>query len=300
MIKAAAGPEGRASIAREAAAYAALARDEVLKELIPPLVHHDPATGTLVLERIPRAAEPAGPDAGPPAFTRPEVARWLGRALGLLHDRTRVDGASAPAPAAAPWLAHLDRPPLALACELPPPALRVVGLVQGEPGFARGLAALREGWAPVCVCHMDLRADNVVIPADGGGARLVDWESAAVGDPAWDLGWALAAHLSPWIDSMPSESALPAAEMVAGARYPLSRVTSSASAVWRAYGEAPGSGHPPVAHVSRCAAARLLAAAIERIDAAGSMTRAATLHVQLAARMLERPEAAARDLLGIP
>jgi aminoglycoside phosphotransferase (APT) family kinase protein len=46
-------------------------------------------------------------------------------------------------------------------------------------------AAARASWTASAWAHGDVSASNVLVAADG--ARLIDWESAGLGDPSWDL-----------------------------------------------------------------------------------------------------------------
>ncbi|MCA0293718.1 MAG: aminoglycoside phosphotransferase family protein [Actinobacteria bacterium] len=46
-------------------------------------------------------------------------------------------------------------------------------------------AGARRAWRPVGWAHGDVSATNVLVDADG--AHLIDWESAGLGDPSWDL-----------------------------------------------------------------------------------------------------------------
>ena len=85
---------------------------------------------------------------------------------------------------------------------------------------------------------------------------------------------------------------------MARAERPLEEVRVAAGMIWRAYREQVPLP-PPVAHVTRCAATRLLAWAMERVNAAGGLTGVSILQTQLAASMLERPDAAAHELLGL-
>ena len=296
LVKTAHGAEAREQIEREAAAYRRLGADERLRRLAPRLLHHDPDTATLVLELVPAG----GNGDPPPALIRPSVAEWLGGALADLHVATPLES-SKPQPERAPWLVWLDVPPLALALRLEPSAARLSRLVQQTPALAQGLAAVRARWTLSCACHMDVRPDNVVVPGDEakGDPCLVDWENAGAGDPAWDLGWALGSFLSLWVRSMPADPSAPVRELVARAKLPFNDTRVAAMALWQAYLERRPSPRPVTAHVTRCAAARLLGTAIEVIDAADGLTSEAALQAQLAATMMERPEAAARDLLGI-
>ena len=290
VVKVPSDAVARAQIAREATICRALAADAARSSLCPAVVRHDPAFGVLVTARV--AADARGPD----ALLRPAAARWLGRSLALLH-RGPPPPAGGGAP---PWLATIDAPPVALLCDLAPSALDVVRVVQAEGALAAGVAAVRDGWSATALCHMDLRPDNLVLGPEGAEreSRIVDWESARLGDPAWDLGWALAAYLSAWLDSVPADDPGAASDIAPRARHPLSVVRPLAAMVWGAYRA--GREPPGVAAVARCAAVRLLAAAMERHDAAGGPTASGRLHLQVAARMMERPEGSARDLMGIP
>jgi len=67
--------------------------------------------------------------------------------------------------------------------------------------WATGMAEMenthwRHG-TPKALCHGDLREFNMLLPENGIGLILLDWERCGVGDPAYDMGWFLAlANLS--------------------------------------------------------------------------------------------------------
>jgi aminoglycoside phosphotransferase (APT) family kinase protein len=56
--------------------------------------------------------------------------------------------------------------------------------------------------APATLVHTDLNAGNMLVGADGV-CRLVDWEAARVGDPAWDLAHAISPTTTQWDASDP-------------------------------------------------------------------------------------------------
>lgn len=112
-----------------------------------------------------------------PPWTDPE----LDAALDLL---TRLRGVQAPPglPAAEEQLADdLDRWPL---------LVDDARLPAWEQRHAAGLADLESGWREAAagdrLLHLDVRADNLLVGPDGS-AVLVDWPSAAAGDPVLDL-----------------------------------------------------------------------------------------------------------------
>lgn len=50
-----------------------------------------------------------------------------------------------------------------------------------------GLRAARALWRPMALVHADLKHDNVLLDPGDGRVRVLDWEMARLGDPAWDL-----------------------------------------------------------------------------------------------------------------
>lgn len=63
----------------------------------------------------------------------------------------------------------------------------VLAQIIARPELVAGLRRARAAWRPVGLIHGDCKLDNVIIAADGA-IRLIDWEMARHGDPAWDLG----------------------------------------------------------------------------------------------------------------
>lgn len=60
------------------------------------------------------------------------------------------------------------------------------------------LAALHAEWEPSSLIHFDLRDDNILFVADedaGGPVRIIDWEFACLGDPAYDVAYVIAQFL---------------------------------------------------------------------------------------------------------
>jgi len=62
----------------------------------------------------------------------------------------------------------------------------VLAQILSKPDLVAGLRRARAAWRPVSLIHGDCKLDNVII-GEGGAIRLIDWEMARLGDPAWDL-----------------------------------------------------------------------------------------------------------------
>lgn len=128
-------------------------------------------------------------DAGFPGV---EPARALGRTLGAVHADTAGQPLltvaacgvlSLPDTAEVDW--HLG--------DESPGARSVARTASADPVLA---PALREGAAalrPTCLVHGDVKWDNTVLdPGPPARVLLFDWELSGSGDPAWDVGSALA------------------------------------------------------------------------------------------------------------
>jgi aminoglycoside phosphotransferase (APT) family kinase protein len=131
-----------------------------------------------------------------PGFPSPDLAAALGRSLAALHRAT--DGIPLLTEASCgvvhlPDTAEQDRrigagAPAALAV-----ARAVVDDVVLAGALRRAAAALR----PSCLIHADLKWDNAVLdPGPPARVTLFDWELSGRGDPAWDVGSALADTVS--------------------------------------------------------------------------------------------------------
>ncbi|MBP2226961.1 aminoglycoside phosphotransferase (APT) family kinase protein [Azospirillum agricola] len=112
----------------------------------------------------------------------PELARELGRQLGLLH---RVMPG-------APGLERLPEPPACPAQEAIAQLRDWIGdLARRDPVLAWGLRWLEVNAPPpdaVVLCHRDFHGGNCLVK-DGRLSAILDWEFAGFGDPMEDLAW---------------------------------------------------------------------------------------------------------------
>lgn len=303
-----ASPAGRFLVKRgpaggEAAWYRRLRAIPALAPILPrPL--GEPAAGRLVLEAE-RGAEDLWSHARRTGRVAPAIARALGSALGTLHRETRL-AAPRPAPGDAHGVLRIHRPRVEALRELTAASVALVAVVQGSAPLVAGLRAARGAWRAECVVHGDIRWPNVlVVPGASAGpatVRLIDWEEAGEGDPAWDLGSALGAFLSGWISSIPPGPGDPA-RLAALARSPLAGMRPAAAALWDGYLEDRAEvGGDPARLLDRAmalAAARLVLAAYEMAQDEDALGAVPILHLQVAANVMARPGDAARRLLGL-
>ena len=235
------------------------------------------------------------------------VAAHVGRALGLLHRGTRLPDPRA-APDRAPYALSLHRPRLDDLRALSPGSIDLVKALQAHGTIGERLDALRLGWREEALVHFDVKWPNVlVVPAaDGrpGSIRLVDWEQAGDGDPAWDVGSAFAAFVSFWLYSIPRPTTgRTPGDLASSARVPLGEMRGAIRACWESYLTAAQIATAPAEDLLRRAvglcAARLVRTASEESQIRTTLDARSALHLQVAANVLDDPDAAAARLLGL-
>ena len=188
IVKMPLGAAARPYLMTEIAALEYLQRHPKLATMAPQCVASDASLGVLVMQHV----------AGTPMLAAMDRDRdaesvSLGRLavlLGALHRESRNGGARVPGHV--PWVFQS----LGKAGGWRPPALAAVWpLVRDR---ARLGGACREAcriWAPVCLVHGDVKWEHCLMERRADGEvqlRLIDWELAAMGDPAWDVAGAVA------------------------------------------------------------------------------------------------------------
>jgi Ser/Thr protein kinase RdoA (MazF antagonist) len=304
LVKQGFGPEGRATVAHEAAAYAALADlDAPIDRYLPARHAWEPEHALLVLELLPRARSLADHQAR--GRFSGAVAAALGRALGTLHAATARPPAAGGDPPSAFWI---HQPGVSWMRELSEANLALIRALQGAAGVVDMLDELRGDWRVDAVTHRDLKSDNCVVVRDaagrGTGVRLVDWETAGPGDSAWDTGSVLGDYLASWLASIPITGEHPPERFAELARFPLARMRPALRRFWDGYVAAARlddlAADRALIRAVRYSAARLVQTAFEQSQFSASLTGTTVCVVQVAVNVLRRPHEAAVRLLGIP
>jgi Ser/Thr protein kinase RdoA (MazF antagonist) len=188
LLKAAREEGARHQIAREGAALAYLASRRALRGCAPALGASDPLRGILAVEFV-GDATPGGGGASTARDLPLSLLRPLAALLAALHRET----------------CHAPPP---LASEPPP----ILGLLSGGLGsyavawsrvwqlaarrerIGATLAEARDTWRGRCLVHGDVKSEHCIVTgqtAAGSSLKLVDWEIARIGDPAWDVAGAI-------------------------------------------------------------------------------------------------------------
>lgn len=156
--------------------------------------------------------------------------------------------------------------------------------------LATGLETARATWRATCLVHGDLKWDNMVV-GDDGALRVVDWEGAGLGDPAWDVAGLLQEYLG----------RAEVAAAGAGARAPgvlrVARGTElgrAMAALFDAYAHAAGVGGDARDALARrataFAGARLVQTALEHAATEGAAAHAPPTLLRLAGALLAHPD----------
>jgi len=307
---------GARGIRNEAEFYGRVEADDRLASLrpfLPRLHRYEPGRGFLVLELRPAyqtiyEAGEADPDLG-----LPPISQFLAVALAACH-LVQVAGGNGDSPLSAlprlpPWALDIPRPPPEILQDLSPGQVQILKLLQERPRIAAQLDGLRSAWAAGALVHGDLKWANLLVEVESPGGRpiglkLIDWELARLGDPAWDIGSVFQSYLSHSVLALPlPEDATPeiAAQAFAAC---LPAVHRHIGIFWTAYIQAvrlsPGGAQSLLDRSTGYCAARLLQSAFEWTQYESRMPRSAAAILQLSLNIFANPRAAQGGVLGLP
>jgi hypothetical protein len=314
LVKQDRGQQGPATIAREAAFYQRVHGARAFAPLaryLPGYYGYDVRTGVLVLEFLPSARSLREYHHARRRFPTTPATR-LGSTLGLLHRLTttgRVDlGNGAIDVSSPPWILSLHRSTVGMFQQMSGAHPQLVSAVQRHPRLVACLDDLRRDWTASSAVHGDLKWDNVLL-VPGSAARrrtelkLIDWEMVSVGDPCWDVGSVFNDYLAAWVLSMPIADSATLEQLAKLARYPLEAMQPAIRAFWQAYlGQSlprGGTSDDRLLRSVRYAGARLLQTAYEVLQTSHQLTPHAVCLAQLSLNVMEQPDEAAKQLLGL-
>ncbi|MEA5571399.1 aminoglycoside phosphotransferase family protein [Calothrix sp. UHCC 0171] len=123
---------------------------------------------------------------------------------------------------------------------IPTEALQFYIFHQCYESLESAIADLAYEWNPCCLTHNDLKLENILVHSrwqnlDNCLVRLIDWEAASWGEPAFDLGSLIADYLRIWLESMVIDSTLTWEESLQLAVIPVEILQPTILALTRAY-----------------------------------------------------------------
>ena len=233
-----------------------------------------------------------------------EVGGQLGRALAACHSAGTEDDLETRAAFSEmlPWAFRVALPEPDMFRGVGPLQLQLIRLIQQQRDIVDRIRELRRQWRCSAFTHGDVRWTNVLI-VEPDEVRLIDWEAAGIGDPAWDVACAFEGWLSHGLESLelPPDSG-PAEASVAFAKL-LPAVQQQTRAFWQAYAsETEATPQIRRTFLDRATAytgARLLQSAHEWSAGRPTFTPFILLTVQLAVNLLRQSADARAAVLGI-
>ena len=307
VVKVAADP-GSAGVAREAAMLERLwsGGGGDLARFLPPVVGWDPAAGVLILEMAPGARDLAEHHARG-RFSR-LLAGQAGRALASLHEIGPEVGKDLPGRVDPTRIVRVHQPDLEELHGMSAAAIEFISIIQSSDELCAALDELRASWKAGSIIHGDVRWDNCVAlrgPDQDHWTRLqlIDWELAAPGDPALDIGALIGDYLHGWLQSIPIVDARDPGRLLKHAAMPLRRIRPALRAFWKAYSQHRRCTAAELSETLRratgFAAARLLVAGLEEAQLLAELRLSVLNLVPLSENVVMRPDEASSRLLGL-
>jgi len=261
-----------------------------LLPFLPQPVHYNPDAAVLVLELL--AVNPG--DAGVSAESYREAARMLAAAHCI--DRSGHD-TSLRLTTAAPWVFDIARPSPASRRELSPAQLSLFQSLQASAPLIEALQRMRESWIHENLIHGDFKWNNLA------GGKLLDWELAQWGDPAWDLGGAMHAVIVEDLLALELPSQESREQLFGMLGELLTRRHEDHRSFWDTYCSdralAPADVSPLGQRVPAQAGLRFIKTAYEWCQSETRMPRRAAAILQLGINMVLRPDEARQAVLGL-
>jgi serine/threonine protein kinase len=186
------------------------------------LLHFDPDRSILVVEYLTTHRDLYNYYANENQFPI-AIARSIGRVLAILHSKTFnssehhqfLEQHSHPRSAnpAIELVHRLARITPDIFGLIPPECLQFFKLYQRFPSLSQAIFDLNNSITPSCLVHNDLKINNILLDLnwESSGStviKLIDWERASWGDPAFDLGCMLGSYLEIWLDGLAISNAL--------------------------------------------------------------------------------------------
>jgi hypothetical protein len=178
-----------------------------------------------------------------------QVAAQIGSCLATIHRETWNKGIYreffaqefARKPKVSPILLNsLERIGPEIFGLVPMGGLKFFALYQRYDSLEAAVNLLSKTISPICLTHNDLKLNNILLlqkweDVNENVIRLIDWERSDWGDPAFDLGMAIASYLQTWLGSLVISNSLSIEESLRLATTPLELIQPSIGGLTLAY-----------------------------------------------------------------
>ena len=226
---------------------------EKITKFLPQLLHFDPDRSILIVEYLNTYVDLADYHAKENKFPI-EIARSIGQVLAILHSQTFEQVKCQQLLEQQPNLANpdlaidyanqiiqrLSRITPYIFRAMPVECLQFFKLYQRFPSLSQAISDLDRSITPSCLVHNDLKTNNILLDLSWESPtsqviKLIDWERAAWGDPAFDLGCILGSYLEIWLDGLIISNTLSINESLQLATTPLESIQPTLLSLVQSY-----------------------------------------------------------------
>jgi thiamine kinase-like enzyme len=305
---------------------------------LPNFYYYDKREHLLILELFPEAKNLREHYISSCRFSRILAAK-VGECLGELHqityDYLHSRKENNKDPIISDILSDENRlPPAVLSLHKPQPKIfrdisnaniQLIKIVQSQKELCKTLDELHAGWNShkryECLIHSDIKSDNFLTveslnPPDSSShsssdmykktrhLKLIDWELARIGDPAWDTGCVFSDYLALWLFSLPiiNRESSPDSFLKL-ALHPLHKMQPAIRSSWNSYVrkmrfDVNESNKFLVRSVRYCSA-QLVRKAYEYLQRRAKISANIVYLLQVSLNIMKDPQTAMTSLLGI-
>jgi thiamine kinase-like enzyme len=203
----------------------------------------------------------------------------------------------------------LSRPSPQMFSTLSTANLQLLKVIQQYPELYEFLESLIEEWRIQTLTHGDLKWDNVIMSFDKDNKHLfdikiIDWETADLGDPAWDIAGIFQDFIKFWLFSLPMTGKETSLNLVSSSKVLLSCMQGSMRSFWHEYATSINNEteitNELLRRSTRYCAARLIQSAYELLQSSSRMVNTAVYMIQISANIFQSIDNAILYLYGIP
>jgi hypothetical protein len=187
--------------------------------------------------------------------------------------------------------------------------LHLLKIVQQYSSLYDSLDQLSSEWHPQTLVHGDVKWDNILLSYEdprGGLIKMTitDWETANLGDPAWDIGGIFQEFVRFWLSLLPITGTETPEQLVTSTAFPIKSMQPAVRAFWNAYTKFNSIGarraNELLVRSARFCAARLVQTAYESLYSSDALSNVAVYMTQIALNIFNNTDDAVIRLLGIP
>ena len=316
LVKQGLDKERISSIANEATIYNFLQKNKEtkvrLEGLVPRFYKYDPKENILIIELV-KDGKNLQERYVPTSRFSLKDARNIGIILGTLHYLTKIKNNNDylhifKTQTQPRFLSHLRNPNIQIFQYSSSASLQLIKIIQQNKELTRYLDEFNNMWKQECLIHSDVKLENFVIDSNiytknNNKIKLVDWELASIGDPAWDVGSVFCSYLSLWLFSIPISDEIPPDEFMKYAKFPIEKIQPAINSFWSMYVHCMKLDHTIsqkfLVKAAKYTSARLIQTGYEFSQSRGDLTGHVVCLLQLSINIMKRPLDAITSLLGI-